>query len=196
MTDPSEEDRRSVDRRSVARLFRTTLVAFLASLLVMAVGGVLVRYAVSDANSRVIDRWVPVERSHNRLLQLMSGAESSLRGYALTMDDEFLQPYLDAQESYSARVAALLDLVGGDDAVRELIDEERVAAERWFDEWGSADAGLGRIGRRLDHRRPRARGCALRCDDRCPQPGRVADRGTDQRRPRSRPAGRSGQCRS
>ena len=88
----------------MARLFRTTLIVFLASLFVMAAGGVVVRYALSDSNSRIIDRWIPVERAHNRLQQLMTGAESSLRGYALTVDDEFLQPYLDAQESYSARV--------------------------------------------------------------------------------------------
>ena len=120
----------------MARLFRTTLIVFLASLVVMAAGGVVVRYVVNDANSRVIDRWVPVERSHDRLRQLFTGAESSLRGYALTSDPEFLQPYLDARDSLSARMTALIDLVGDDDAVRALIGEEQAAAERFFDEWG------------------------------------------------------------
>src|SRR5687768_1192303 len=99
----------------------------------MAAGGVVVRYAVDEANSRVIDRWVPVERAHDRLRQLFTGAESSLRGYALTSDVEFLQPYLDARDSQSARATALIDLVGDDDVVRGLIGEEEAAAERWFD---------------------------------------------------------------
>jgi signal transduction histidine kinase len=137
VADSPERDRRDDERRSVARLFNTTLIVFVASLFLMAGGGVLVRYVVNDANARVVDHWIPIERAHGRMLQQMTAAESSLRGYHLTLDRALLQPFVDARDEYPARAAAVVEMIGDDDELAAIIGEEAAAADVWFSEWGS-----------------------------------------------------------
>jgi len=94
--------------------FVVVFVGFLVTLVVMAACGGIAMFAVSGAHSRVHERLTPIDHAHGRMLQMMSAAQSSLRGYELTENSEFLDSYLDNQENYAAIVDEVIELMKDD----------------------------------------------------------------------------------
>jgi signal transduction histidine kinase/DNA-binding response OmpR family regulator len=68
------------------------------------------------------------------LFSLLQGAEASQRGYLLTGDDSYLQPFLAARQELPARMAAVADLATTSKYQRSRIDQLQELVKRKFDE--------------------------------------------------------------
>lgn len=101
-----------------------------------------------------------VERSYDTRLQIQSvfsllqDAETGQRGYIITGDERFLEPYDEALTQLDAQMAALGALFGGDDAqavdhlrLSERITRKRLTMERSIDlrEAGRTDAAFAAV---------------------------------------------------
>lgn len=121
---------------SIARRFAAVFAGFIASLILMAACGGIAMFAVNEAHDRVHDRLAPLDQRHGRMLQLMSAAQSSLRGFEVTGDSEFLDPFTDNRAAYRDTVEEALDRIGSDESLRRGLVEEADAAGRWYADWG------------------------------------------------------------
>jgi two-component system phosphate regulon sensor histidine kinase PhoR len=119
-----------------------------AALSVLFVAFLVVQFAIggrirTDSEERV-DRITAARFANDRVLQQMTDAETGLRGFQLTGDREFLEPY---ETGHSAAVTALDEVAAGtrDTAVRQMVDRERIVAEAWLQEYAApiASAGAG-----------------------------------------------------
>ena len=81
--------------------------------------------------------------ANEQVLQRMTDAETGLRGFQLTGDPAFLDPY---ESGRNAAVAALDEVSGNtaDEAVRTLVDRERVAVLSWLREYAAPAVAGGR----------------------------------------------------
>jgi len=65
------------------------------------------------ANNAVTDRWTPAAAASNRLLSHLVDQETGERGYLITGDTKFLQPYTDGRTETSRDLAQIGSLAGG-----------------------------------------------------------------------------------
>ncbi|MEV0901632.1 ATP-binding protein [Actinoplanes sp. NPDC049802] len=86
----------------------------------------------SAAHERRLDRITRAEIANDRVLQRMTDAETGVRGYQLTGDTTFLEPY---EKGWTAALAALDTVAAGTDraGVRRLLDRQRAAVGAWLD---------------------------------------------------------------
>jgi signal transduction histidine kinase len=99
-----------------------------------------------------VSRFDRAESTHAVMLQSMTDAETGLRGWQLTGDPLYLQPYQTGVGAFPAAGRRVLAEVG-DPALRALIGEEESAAEEWLDDYAAptvatsaryADVGQGK----------------------------------------------------
>jgi signal transduction histidine kinase len=84
----------------------------------------------------VSDHAAEVERQLAQFLQLLSDAETGQRGYLLTGESSYLQPYTHAQEELPGTVGRLSVLVAGSQTQRERLAEMATLARDKLDEMG------------------------------------------------------------
>lgn len=121
-------------RAEVTRSFRVILAAIAGTLVISAVLGFLTLGVFERRIERSIDAIDAVARAHEAML----GQETGLRGYLLTGESEFLQPYLTGKVGLTAANELLDDLLGGDSSTGRLFTQMRVAQQRWASEWATA----------------------------------------------------------
>ncbi|HEY3593049.1 MAG TPA: diguanylate cyclase, partial [Polyangiaceae bacterium] len=93
-------------------------MAWLVTLCVVAIVGSISfaydrRYAVSLA---AVHETLTVDQAIDSALSVLKDAETGQRGFALTGDEAFLKPYLDAERALTAKLRHLVELVQSDDA--------------------------------------------------------------------------------
>ncbi|MEU4425382.1 ATP-binding protein [Actinoplanes sp. NPDC024001] len=84
-------------------------------------------------HERELARITRAQAANDDVLQLMTDAETGLRGFQLTGEQLFLEPY----RSGAGAAGAALDRVAEstrDEAVRRLLDRQRAAVRTWLDE--------------------------------------------------------------
>ncbi|RYZ04000.1 MAG: diguanylate cyclase [Myxococcales bacterium] len=81
------------------------------------------------AAMEAVERTLAVESSINGLLSLLKDAETGQRGYILSGDDQFLEPYTLARRDLPSALAKLADLVRGDSAQNERLEQLRSQIE-------------------------------------------------------------------
>ena len=69
------------------------------------------------ANQAVTDRWTPAAAASNRLLSHLVDQETGERGYLITGDDKFLQPYSEGRSETTKDLTTIRTLTGGVPAV-------------------------------------------------------------------------------
>lgn len=69
------------------------------------------------ANRAVTDRWTPAAAASNRLLSHLVDQETGERGYLITGDAKFLQPYTDGRTETTQDLALIRTLSGGVPAI-------------------------------------------------------------------------------
>ena len=94
-----------------------TMVAFALTLLVLVVGGITV---YSNARRTAVDRALVVHTysvmlSLESLISTLRDVETSQRGYLLTSDDAYLQPYRNAVEKARVETSSIRELVSDND---------------------------------------------------------------------------------
>ncbi|HEV7276694.1 MAG TPA: CHASE3 domain-containing protein [Devosiaceae bacterium] len=96
------------------RAGRWLLIVLSLFLVLAAAGSALVVVRGADAQLADIARTYEVRRHARDLIQALVDAESGQRGYLLTQDQAYLEPYEAAVASIGATYARLLDLVSGE----------------------------------------------------------------------------------
>lgn len=125
---PTAADRAadSVDRR-----LRHLLGVVLAGLVVVALASAVPGYYASEALDEIVDRDQPLRTANAELLTTVVDAETGMRGYALTRDRAFLEPYVGAVASLPTLTRRARDLAGDDRKVLDSIDAQAAAFTRW-----------------------------------------------------------------
>ncbi|MEU4620708.1 ATP-binding protein [Actinoplanes sp. NPDC023801] len=117
----------SVQRRLNAG-FAALLALFSVLLMVQFGAGSRLR---ADQEDR-LDRVSRADAANDEALQRMTDAETGVRGFQLTGQQSFLDPY---EKGWAAALAALDDIATGVDGTgtRRLLDQQREAARIWLD---------------------------------------------------------------
>lgn len=118
---------------------RVTLVMILAGVIVavMSIGAVISFANLSTNRQRLADRYDPALVASAELLAAVVDQETGVRGFVLSGDRSFLEPYDDGQERERAINAELAGLLDGDRASTEALASFEAASRRWRDEAGA-----------------------------------------------------------
>lgn len=110
---------------------RRQFVWLAAVLLSVAAARVLAGHYVAGLHDAQLQRIADTERANQRMLQDLTDVETGVRGYQLTGDPAFLEPFRAGSSDYPvARDAALR--AAPDDRTRVLVRDQDQAAQRWL----------------------------------------------------------------
>ena len=110
---------------------RRQFVWLAAVLLSVAAARVLAGHYLTGVHDAHLHRIAETERANQRILQDLTDIETGVRGYQLTGDPTFLEPFRAGASDYpAARDAALR--AAPDDRTRVLVRDQDQAAQRWL----------------------------------------------------------------
>jgi signal transduction histidine kinase len=114
--------------------------------LLLATGTVAVgaMATVDRAVEQLIGRDTPALVANAALLQALTDAESGERGFLVTGDDRFLDPYERGRQAVGDLLAELRRLAAGDDDVLTAIDHEDRLARGWLEHFAEPVIALRR----------------------------------------------------
>lgn len=133
-------------RWTLAARLRGLLVAFSVLLVVAGFGLVLVLRQVDEALTTETSRTFPARIAASQLLTSLVDQETGLRGYALTGDARFLEPYRQGVVDEQAARAELERLVDRDDPARVALLTVDAAIVAWRDQYASLRIADGTAG--------------------------------------------------
>ena len=110
---------------------RTVAVPFVAALMI-AGAALWVAYDLNEA-MQWVDHTDQVLGQSRRLLRLLVDMETGVRGYLLTGDDVFLQPYREAAKAIDSEYRALYRLVADDPAQQTRLETLHDSFRHWQD---------------------------------------------------------------
>ncbi|WP_345983741.1 ATP-binding protein [Streptomyces sp. DSS69] len=96
----------------------------------LVVGG-LVLARMSDHTTDLVDRIQPARSLSFQLQNALLDQETGVRGFALTGDDSFLEPYEAGQAAERERLARARQLIGGQKRFADDLDAIETAARQW-----------------------------------------------------------------
>ncbi|MBK3544153.1 MULTISPECIES: ATP-binding protein [unclassified Streptomyces] len=96
----------------------------------LVVGG-LVLSRMSERTDELVDRIQPARSVSFQLQNALLDQETGVRGFALTGDRSFLEPYEAGQSAELERLAQARELVGDDERLANDLDAIEAAAGRW-----------------------------------------------------------------
>ncbi|MFW3463846.1 sensor histidine kinase [Streptomyces microflavus] len=96
----------------------------------LVVGG-LVLARMSDQTNDLVDRIQPARSVSFQLQNALLDQETGVRGFALTGDDSFLEPYEAGKAAERERLARARQLVGGQEQFARDLDAIEAAARQW-----------------------------------------------------------------
>ncbi|MEW1612807.1 MULTISPECIES: ATP-binding protein [unclassified Streptomyces] len=96
----------------------------------LVVGG-LVLARMSDRTTELVDRIQPARSASFQLQNALLDQETGVRGFALTGDDSFLEPFEAGKAAERERLAQVRQLLGGQKQFAEDLDAIETAARQW-----------------------------------------------------------------
>ncbi|MFD4127335.1 ATP-binding protein [Streptomyces globisporus] len=96
----------------------------------LVVGG-LVLSRMSEHTDELVDRIQPARSVSFQLQNALLDQETGVRGFALTGDRSFLEPYEAGKSAERERLARVRELVGDDERLAKDLDAVEAAAGRW-----------------------------------------------------------------
>ncbi|EHM28641.1 putative two-component system sensor kinase [Streptomyces sp. W007] len=96
----------------------------------LVIGG-LVMARISDRTTELVDRIQPARSASFQLQNALLDQETGIRGFALTGDDSFLEPYEAGKAAEQERLAQVRRLVGPDSRYTDDLDAIASASEKW-----------------------------------------------------------------
>jgi signal transduction histidine kinase len=121
-------------RDAVAGRLRQLVIAMTALVLLVGLAGVLAIQLSTSVTGKLTRGYTPATDSHNSTLTAMLDVETSIRGYTLTGNREFLDQYNSNRNKiagYLATVGASLDSVG-EHSYDAALTTERERAQAWL----------------------------------------------------------------
>ncbi|MDT7790557.1 MAG: hypothetical protein QOF58_8976, partial [Pseudonocardiales bacterium] len=100
------------DRWPAGRVLIGVVTILLAMTAVAIASTVLALDALSDARARSVDQVEPAARRAKDLNRALLDQETGVRGFVLTTENDFLQPYLDGRRAESEAAESVRALVG------------------------------------------------------------------------------------
>ena len=123
-------------RRSLVRTFATLALTFLA----VGLAGTAALAYQEHAADGILRTEVPAVTADRAALQALTDAETGVRGYLLTGDDRFLQPYRLGRAAFGAQLATALghaDRIEDGGRTAALLTAELRAGRRWLAGWAA-----------------------------------------------------------
>ncbi|HEY9331341.1 MAG TPA: CHASE3 domain-containing protein [Streptomyces sp.] len=96
----------------------------------LVVGG-LVLASISDRTTELVDRIQPARSASFQLQNALLDQETGVRGYALTGDPSFLQPYASGKRDEQRRLARVRDAMGPGEPYDRDLDRIAAASAQW-----------------------------------------------------------------
>ncbi|MFD5692078.1 sensor histidine kinase [Streptomyces rubiginosohelvolus] len=96
----------------------------------LVIGG-LVLSRMSERTDELVDRIQPARSVSFQLQNALLDQETGVRGFALTGDRSFLEPYEAGKSAERERLARARELVGDDERLLKDLDAVETAVERW-----------------------------------------------------------------
>lgn len=131
-------------RLSVQNWVHLLLGGFVVVVCGCLVTGGLVLARMSDLSTDLVDRIQPARSVSFQLQNALLDQETAVRGFALTGDESFLEPYEAGQAAERERLAAARRLVGGHRQFTADLDAINTAAQRWREQKAEPLLGLVR----------------------------------------------------
>jgi signal transduction histidine kinase/CHASE3 domain sensor protein len=136
-----------VDTRDAVGTRLRKLVMMLLLLLVgIGTAGVIAVQVATDQVSDLAQGYGPAGEQHAQALTLMLDAETAVRGYLITGNRNFLQPYLTSRGKILPSLDATLDHLHAidDHHLDRALAEERALAKQWLDSYADPIANRRR----------------------------------------------------
>lgn len=140
---PAAASQRWTLRRWV--VFATVVATVLAGLAIA--GGAIGMVRLTDARERLADQLDPATKLAAELSAAMINQETGVRGFALSQQAEFLDPYTEGRAAQDIAVAGLRRAIGDDyPQATANLDTVTVAAARWQDRYAEPTIAAVRVG--------------------------------------------------
>ncbi len=130
---------------SVARRLTRTFTTFVVLLLLVGTTGVLGLVVAGGARDRQLGLDHLLD-ANTAMLLAMANAETGVRGYRLSQDRAFLEPYETGRTDFAEHSAAAAAAARGEDE-RRLVRAQVAVAEQWFTDYAAPVAAMapGRV---------------------------------------------------
>ncbi|UGT67060.1 CHASE3 domain-containing protein [Nocardia gipuzkoensis] len=115
--------------------FQLVLAAMVLVVIIGTVAGAQVIAQTNRVTDRLLDKSMPAATEAYRLQNALVDQETGLRGYGITADPQFLQPYRDGTREESQSVARLRELLADRQPLLDELDAVDSAARRWRTEY-------------------------------------------------------------
>jgi two-component system phosphate regulon sensor histidine kinase PhoR len=123
--------------RSASIETRLRNVSAINALLLIVAGlfGAVSLKVASTTVQDVVSRLDPVAEANREILQALTDAETSGRGFIVTGAPRFVDRFAEAADAFDARLARARDLAGDDAALHRLLDAQADTGHRWLTTW-------------------------------------------------------------
>ena len=123
-------------RGSLRRRVTALLIAAGAIIAILAIGAFVTSSNLSAARERVADRYDPALVASAELIAAALDQESGVRGFVLSGDTSFLEPWTAGQDLEQVAVEELADLLRSDVAASAALDDFIDASATWREQIG------------------------------------------------------------
>ncbi|MEV6253985.1 CHASE3 domain-containing protein [Nocardia sp. NPDC051911] len=115
--------------------FQLVLAAMVLVVIIGTVAGAQVIAQANRVTDRLVDRTLPAAAEAYRLQSALVNQETGLRGYRITADPQFLQPYRDGTRDEAQSATRLRELLADREPLLDELDAVEQAAQRWRGEY-------------------------------------------------------------
>ncbi|MEU0303173.1 ATP-binding protein [Streptomyces sp. NPDC006175] len=120
-----------ISRLSVQNWVHLILAGFVLVVCGCLVVGGLVLSRISDRTTDLVDRIQPARSASFQLQNSLLDQETGVRGFALTGDASFLDPYEEGRQAEKVRLAQVRSLMGDEEPYAEDLDRLERASQQW-----------------------------------------------------------------
>ena len=114
---------------------RALVVGMILLVVIVGSAGILGVVFATGTLGNVTDRIVPADTANSAILQDLTVAETSIRGWSLAGDEEYLRPYRRAIQELPGDESTLASLTEDQPELRRLVLEQERATKDWLDSY-------------------------------------------------------------
>ncbi len=115
--------------------FQLVLASMVLVVIIGTVAGAQVIAETNRGADRLLDKSLPAAAEAYKLQSALVDQETGLRGYGITADPQFLQPYRDGTREEAQSVARLRELLADRQPLLDELDAVEQSAQRWRTEY-------------------------------------------------------------
>ncbi|WP_051175863.1 sensor histidine kinase [Nocardia exalbida] len=115
--------------------FQLVLASMVLVVIIGTVAGAQVIAQTNRGADRLLDKSLPAAAEAYKLQSALVDQETGLRGYGITADPQFLQPYRDGTRDEAQSVARLRELLADRQPLLDDLDAVEQTAQRWRTEY-------------------------------------------------------------